>query len=1539
MIDIDWHAIRPLNGSRADGFEELCAQLANVEKPPSSQFERKGAPDAGVECYATLSDGREWGWQAKYFDVLGDSQWSQIDKSVKTALEKHPKLVRYFVCVPLDRPNARIENRQSAMERWNNHVKRWTKLASTKGMSVEFIYWGSHELLDRLARPEHVGRVRFWFDVRRFDAAWFTARLEESLKTAGPRYTPEVHVDLPIAAEFETFGRTELFFDQVKSHARGIREKLRHLSYSESEQAEPTLEARTSTLASQIQTILTEFSQIKPQPVGELSFHQIIEQITAAEATATELEDWLWKCARDYDSNPKTASKDEISTSYRKNPYQERYYAISRLTYELKETLEALVHAESIAGRNLLILIGNAGTGKTHILCDVARQRIKANRPTVLLMGQRFVSNEEPWTQALQQLDLPGLSVEEFTGALEAAAQVAGCRALVVIDAINEGTGRLIWPNNIAAFLAHLERSPWIGVVLSVRSSYEKIIIPEDVRARAATVTHYGFAEHEYDATRTFFAYYGLEFPSVPLLAPEFRNPLFLKTLCRGLSEKGECRLPRGFHGITAVFDLYVSAVNDRLASVSELNFNPKSALVRRALEAFAKEMVNTGERWVSLAGAEKIVNALLPGREFERSLYRGLTAEGMLVEEAIWQDDAEPLDVVFFGYERFADHLIAKMLIDTHLDIADPASAFGKGGSLAFLSNEEHYVAPGLLEAMCIQIPERTGQELVSLAPEIKNDWSIGYAFRQSLVWRDEKAFSKDTVKVLNNLLHTENDLHDALDVLLTVAILPGHPLNANYLDKRLRKATMSMRDAWWSIYLHYAWGNHGAVDRIVDWASSITPETSVDEETVDLCVIALSWMLTTSNRFLRDRVTKALVSLLTGRLDAAVRLVERFADVDDSYVAERVYAVAYGTAMRNHDPAEVGALAQCVYNQVFANGSPPAHILLRDYARGVVERALYLGSKIEVIPNHIRPPYTSQWPNIPSEADIKPFLPDWSRGSHDSGDTEWARNRIGSSVMADDFAFYVIGTNSSSGSRYWLSLRLDEPTWQSPDERVTALLKGFSEEEKAAWERFKEADDRLKELYSTKNLLSLFKEFQDEGSQNEEMREYRSVEDLDQDIACAEQERDEALANLKSVLPEGRAEDLKGILAIVESDDALKHPPRFDLRLIQRYILWRVFDLGWTTDRFGKFDRFSIGYHGRDASKAERIGKKYQWIAYHEIMAFVADHYQYREEFHEDESDQAYEGPWQCNLRDIDPSCTLQTMSGGTSWFGHTSAWWGSTIYENWEEPNNPREWVLRHSDIPSLEDLLIVPHPDNGSRWVNAQGSFHWQQRPPPDRELTEGERRELWYLFTAYLIHRKDTDTFIHWAKGVNFWGRWMPNPPEVYEMFLGEYRWSAAFRYFQHQYNHDYGDEGWTLPGNGCPVKVQTFSFEYSCEAGGFDCSIGTTCRLRLPSNDFIAKEGLRWSGNAADYLDVAGTLAAFDPTAAAEGPNAILIREDLLREYLARENLTLCWVILGEKRVFEVGFHPRQYCGLRITGAYVMAEGETTGFLRYMSDE
>jgi hypothetical protein len=1525
-INIDWKAIRPLNGSRADGFEELCAQLARAECPLDARFERKGTPDAGVECCATLADDGEWGWQAKYFDTLADSQWSQLDESVKHALEKHPNLRTYFVCTPLDRADGRIDGRRSAKERWDDHVKKWLGWASDRSMAVEFIYWGSHELLERLAKPVHVGRVRFWFDVRGLDPAWFKARLDEALRTAGPRYTPEIHVDLPIAGELQAFGREEGFFDRIKAKAREIRRKLTLVEYSTSKASQDLSKISMSDFISRVKSILSDLSTLRVQINGPLPFQRIADDLSAAGVLAANILRRLSKVEQQCRQSTDGARK---TSGYSDSPLRELQYHLRSFSNELRDAAEALAHAQEVAGPNLMLLAGAAGTGKTHLLCDAAQERIKAGRPTILLMGQRFVTAEEPWTQALQQLDLPGLSAEEFVGALEAATQAAGYRTLVMIDAINEGAGRNIWPGHLPAFLAHLERSAWISVLLSVRSSYEDIVIPEQVRSRAVRLVHHGFAEHEYDATKTFFVHYGLELPSTPLLAPEFRNPLFLKTLCRGLNAAGERRLPRGFQGISHVFDLYLSAINGRLASA--LSFNPKAQLVRQALTAFASELVQSGERWFSLNKAQALVNAYLPGRDFDHSLHQGLVSEGLLVEEAVPVKNGGRDEVVFIAYDRFADHLIAKTLLDTHLDSADPKAAFAAGGPLAFLSDDRRYVEPGLLEAICIQVPERTGHELTTLSPKITHRWGIGDSFRQSLIWRAPTAISEDTKEVVNALIRTDPDWHDTLDVLLTVASLPEHPLNAELLDQILRQKSMPERDVDWSLYLHYARGAHTAVDRLVDWASSVTPASPIDEGSLDLCGIALAWMLTTSNRFLRDHATKALVNLFTGRLLALERLIERFADVDDPYVTERVYAVAYAVVTRSCDPVAVGVVAKSVYARVFADGAPPAHILLRDYARGVVERALCLGGEIEIDEQLIRPPYQSKWPAIPTEDEIKPYLPEWLGGSKENTRREWARYHIWSSVMDDDFARYVIGTNS--GFTNWLSLLLDEPSWQSPDDLLKNLRGRFSQDETAAWEQY-EASDRSVIRVSLNIRLDdlLTTNLSGDDISDGVIHAQHEPKTTDPALETAEQKREASLRALLSIVKPEHCSELEQLL-IARASKA--RPPRFDLKIIQRYVLWRVFDLGWTTKRFGQFDRDAVGYRDREATKAERIGKKYQWIAYHEITALIADHYQYREEYRESGGDHVYHGPWQEHLRDLDPSCTLRSTRGGSGRDGHAPSWWGMASYENWAAPADPREWTMRSDDLPPLKSLLSVVRPDDGSRWLNLQGYFRWRRSPPVDQEPYEGEQRDIWYITTGYLIRRPDADAFMRWAEGVSFWGRWMPEPPELYRMFLGEHGWSPASRYFRQPY---FSDRGWSRPGNDCPVDVLVAALEYLCEGRGFDCSIDEGFTLRLPAADLVSGLDLRWSGTDADFLDKDGRLAALDPTARGAGPDALLIRQDSLDEFLARENLTVCWAVIGEKRVLGPDRHHRSYPSLELSGAYALHGDGPAGFLNSTLD-
>ena len=50
---------------------------------------------------------------------------------------------------------------------------------------------------------------------------------------------------------------------------------------------------------------------------------------------------------------------------------------------------------------------------------------------------------------------------------------------MILIDALNEGAGERLWFNHLPGMLAHLENYPRVGLAISVRSSYEEIIVPD----------------------------------------------------------------------------------------------------------------------------------------------------------------------------------------------------------------------------------------------------------------------------------------------------------------------------------------------------------------------------------------------------------------------------------------------------------------------------------------------------------------------------------------------------------------------------------------------------------------------------------------------------------------------------------------------------------------------------------------------------------------------------------------------------------------------------------------------------------------------------------------------------------------------------------------------------------------------------------------------------------------------------------------------------------------------------------------------------
>ncbi len=1394
----------------------------------------------------------------------------------------------------------------SALEHINNSIQTLTKEVRS----------GFEQLNSKL--PQEL------FD---FNEQWFNNQVEASIADAeaSRRYLPALNIELPIGKLFDALGRTNEFFNRVFDLHRDFRKRHNGLfrwSIPDDELTVPleSVREQSESLMRVLSTIVVQSSGLLPFNEIQEACRKVIDAIVQAERSVSLLIKKL------EDNQPETSTheynKPSKRAKHQRYELQELQYT-TRILWEFAGSKEAI-----LANKPFLLLTGEGGIGKTHLFCDVANQRIRQGLPTILLLGEKF-QNDEPWHQIVRQLMLnESQTVTDHLQALNDFAANQNTRLVILIDALNEGSGTEIWPHYLGGFLHTASQYSHIALALSVRSEYEAYIIPDGLIDTGKLVKEYhsGFLGLVDRAVRTYFAYYGIEY-RVPPLEREFQNPLFLQTLCRALQNRNLTYVPAGLQGFTQIMEFFLDSANERLAK--RLGYNPRRNVVQLAILSLVEEMASTGSIYVSETKAEDIINRYLPNRlyQYTESLYYHLLAEGILTA-TIHENESS----VRFLYDRFTDHLMAKHLLSKHLDPDKPGSAFELEQPLGqILTHKGNFgFRYSLIPAFAIQIPEDTGLELFQVAPYMKEDPDLARGVISSLVWRQwkTKEIPEPLIAFINESILADSHNDDRfLEAILGVAANPDNPFNADFLHRNLINRSMADRDAWWSIFLHYHYSRtddeQTAINRLISWAWSDFDKSSIDPEAIRLMGIALAWFLTSSNRFLRDRTTKALVCLFEGHIHILVEVINQFIGVNDPYILERLFAVAYGCAMRSNNSQQIKFLAEQVFIWNFRDGSPPPHILLRDYARGVIEVALVKCSDMNIPVEKVRPPYLSEWiSEPPSDDELKSQY-----GTHPDNilDAERSMHTIYFSVMGWDFGRYIIPKVEN-----WTAVRLHDELELSPHERYDQFFERLEPQKHEFWNSFQDTKTALPQ-----DLDPIVKRVMDDWDKEIEFDDDLFVARISEKLVKSgydETSADETLnAELKKFLESLTQEqiaDYEGIVVPYEQnrvvlENAYREKSHFNLELAKRWILKRVFEIGWTIERFGEFDYY-VNYrsYGREAKKAERIGKKYQWIAFHELLARIADNFHYRGESWNN-SQQQYEGTWQAWVRDIDPSF----IKAKTHYSSETQAWWFSVKYEQWDGYETDAQWVESTRDLPQIAPLIEVINPEDGSRWLNLDAMFDWEEPIPPIEDKYERPRRRLWYMLKSYLVRREDSDRFFDWAQQQDFIGRWMPESHDLYEVFLGEFFWSPAYRYHRspatgYREWETLGDMNSSLP---CPVCVTID--EYAHE-DSYDCSIEDSASLNTPSKWLAEKMKLRWQGQEGRYHDQQGNLICFDPTAQTKGPGSLLMNREHFLQFLNDSDLDIVWTLLGEKNIIG---HDTATEWLKISGAYRLSNGQPVG--------
>lgn len=1453
LPDIDFEQIRPYDGSRHAGFEELCAQLASLKTPPTTKFVRKGrGADAGVECYQRQPDGTEVGWQAKYLFRWDASLTVQLDDSIRTALDKHLRLVEYIVCLPFDLPDSRTGRSMSAREKWDVWCAKWTNKALVDGRLLKITLWGKSELAGLLANDSAVcgGRILYWFNSEAFTSNWFVGQFEKTRADLGARYTPETNVELPIRQDILAFARDpalqkqmdEWFFRVTEEGCSAVK-TIRKLVVTGS------TKSHVGALAKAIDDLA---ASLDCGPVGPDQRYPL-EAWRSAAKRCQDLARSALRWAYDLPT-PKPGGSDNDP----KRRAQHRLYKLMDLLSTIEDAMDSM-HWQ-LANAPAMLLTGPAGIGKSHLLADVVESQTHEGHPALLVLGSKF-NDSEPWRQILHQLDRPPTEqIKHFLGSMDAAAQAAGVRALICIDALNERNGLDVWPDWLTSFLKTVEFFPRIGVILSCRSTYVPYVIPDSLGdGQLLRVEHGGFAGDGGSAAKVYLDKRGIVRPGAPNLVPEFENPLFLKTCCDFLKKEGKNELPRGLRGVTSIFGFYNDAVTRALNR--RMKLDPHFGIVPRAISGFAQWLSSAGEGYIRKSEAIALFESILPsGGSLDRSLLSQLESEGLLTIEPIQQNDGALVEMVRFTFERFSDHAIAAWILQNYLEKYDVVRSFRPDQPLyEFVFGPNDYRRAGIIEAMAVQIPELTNVEILDVVENTSFSGVVRHAFLESLLWREQTHFTDRTLKLARELL----SLKELTNLLISISTEPANKFNAHYIHAQLIKMTMPQRDAFWSVYLAENGYEH-QVETLISWALHNGQER-IDGDRAHLAATMLVWFLTASHRQVRDKATKALACILSRRLSLAVVLLKDFETVNDPYVSERLLAACYGAALQGLD-SSLSDLAKAVFDWVFADRKPPADALLRDHAHGIIAYARWCGALGKSVdPRLAQPPYTSPCPIEP----VPDELIDSYTEMHEKGVSRDAI--VGSTVNDGDFARYQMDHKVDK----WSPAPLGTVSLPTPRDLCKAWLEEF-------------------EATASAGLVEAFGEF---VSAAEGAKDIASHQKTDGNIRLSA-----ADAALKAAMTSDQWENFR-----IRARDFIRHqlfgnhytdrPATVNIAWCRRWVCKRTHELGWEANLFAAFDHHN-GRYDRHDHKVERIGKKYQWIALRELLARMADNLAYvGDTWERKEGVPVYRGARQIGLRDIDPSL-LVTATHYDGWTQSDRTWWVPFNPQlRAVRPLERRVWLESDNDIVNNASLIDLRNPKTGGRWLALSGFSCWTSSGVLDgrKEL----QRETWFRLSCIVVHRSDQAALVDGLRNqllTDFSS--LPQIELHGEFYLGEYPWHPDLEEFDDWRSLEQDERS-------TPVPTRATVARYACERGNYDYSIDRTISVEIPAPWLAKAMDLRLtSGRSPIYVDTSGRDIFYDPSVLDPGPAAALVDRDAFLQMLDREGLSAIWVIAGEKNVY-----------------------------------
>ena len=378
-----------------------------------------------------------------------------------------------------------------------------------------------------------------------------------------------------------------------------------------------------------------------------------------------------------------------------------------------------------------------------------------------------------------------------------------------------------------------------------------------------------------------------------------------------------------------------------------------------------------------------------------------------------------------------------------------------------------------------------------------------------------------------------------------------------------------------------------------------------------------------------------------------------------------------------------------------------------------------------------------------------------------------------------------------------------------------------------------------------------------------------------------------------------------------------------------------------------FDIHDGYCVYYDRHTTVKKERIGKKYQWITLYNMLARISDHYKMVDQWsYPSKKEVFFEGAWDPYVRDFDPTLNVSCMVCNDAPIfkilaEHVAK--GKAENNSFDISNEAVQKVWLEEKGIFLSDIksTLILTDANDEKWICLT------KYCGTGRENLNIERLCVWSWLYAYFVTPKQQKAFSKCAeKGLSVINQKVASHHEIYSVFNREYPWSPSCREFD-----EYAWVDACIKTGEVEIVKQTVPFpdislireydeeldkkidldilhesdnlcrqvireqEIKKEIGKilhattnliweeeYDATKESTISRSFPCATLIELMGLRQLVSDGFFYDTQGKLAAFD-TALTQNVNSVVVRKDILDEFLIKTGMKLIWLVDAEKEI------------------------------------